>query len=51
MSNVELGAVPYVQHYSMFSVGLNWGYGTLIQRFKLDLVWGMEQGYDTKEGI
>ena len=31
LSNVELGAEPLVQHYSVFSVGLCLGYGTLIQ--------------------
>ena len=30
LSNVELGAAALVQHNSVFSVGLDLGYGTLI---------------------
>ena len=31
LSNVELGAAPLVQNYSVFLVGLGLGYETLIQ--------------------
>ena len=31
LSNVELGAATLIQHYTVFSVGLGLGYGTLTQ--------------------